>query len=181
MTGKLPKRTRPRLGNCPPSNAELVKSNRIRRRAHDRAEGLAKQAPRKPPVPVVTFFLDKIKAEVRNHLMKIEGPDAYGAKSFHFVNCPVVYIRDIIEQHKRVKGRWVELPPKYSKWRVFPYAEPLLPEDDVHSLAQFIGIKAPLTAWAATGMLDGLVLRDLPKEARQGRFDRPGETTKRAA
>lgn len=164
MAGKLPKRTRPRLGNCPPSNAELVKSNRIRRRSIARSllssafnDGLVPK-PRLPPVPVVTFFLSL-------DVCKVSGT--------------AILTRE--RQTQRSGHGWKAREfTAYGKWRPMKDATQLL-AGEISPTATYIGIKAPLTSWAATGMLDGLVLRDIPKEARQGRFDRPGETTKRAA
>lgn len=119
-----------------------------------------KQLSRRPAPILVLFFLDRIKTKVDHKLHKII--DDTGTTSFSSV--PVVMIRDIrTKRVKGLRGRMID-EEHYTQWRPFHGAMPISAQDDVSETSQFIGIQAPMTAWAAAGLLDGMVLRDLPRE-----------------
>jgi len=147
------------------------KSKRLARRAALRAlTSLSKDPFPRPPRPapiLVLFFLDRIKTKVDHKLNTVF--DESGNISFSSV--PVVMIRDLrTKRVKGPKGRMIE-EDHLTQWRVFAGAMPVREQDDVSETSQFIGIQAPMTAWAAAGLLDGMVLRDLPREERAKPYD----------
>jgi len=145
-----------------------AKEKRLARRAQERAEGLAKQMPRRPAPILVLFFLDRIKTKVDHKLSKIV--DESGTTSFS--STPVVMIRDIrTKRVKGFKGRMID-EEHYTQWRPFVGAMPVRAQDDVSETSQFVGIQASMDAWVKAGLLDGMVLRDLPREEKAREYRR---------
>ncbi len=126
----------------------------------DILRSLAKDKITRRPAPIlILFFLDKIKTKIDFKLNKLV--DAAGLVSFSSV--PVVMIRDI--RSKQVKhGKRMVTEDHFTAWRVFAHAMPVREQDDVAAGSQFIGVQAPMEAWAKAGLLEGMILRDLPRE-----------------
>lgn len=181
MAGKLPKKKPYFHGGI---SAPVWKAKRRSRRAAERHTALEpvflpehqKTKPRRPAPILVLFFLDRIKTKVDHKLEKVVDP--YGT-SFSFTSTPVVMIRDI--RTKKVKhGKRMVEEEHFTQWRPFPHAMPVCDQDNVSATSQFIGIQAPMDAWAKAGLLDGMILRDLPRE-QTNRFVDAALQKKRAA
>lgn len=115
---------------------------------------------RRPISPCVTYFLSAATTKVEFKLQKVgEG------ETTRFNSVPIVFIRELTEKRRKVKGRMIT-ETHFANWRPFHNAEPVREHDDCLSLP-FVGIKAPLTAWIASGLLDGLIIQDQPKEQRE--------------
>jgi hypothetical protein len=140
------------------------------RRAEERDGGwdkVRKAAQPRPVAPVITFFLDRL-------LCKVEDKSVAADRGVL-----VVYTRTVHTKRQRVRGKWV-YEEHFGKWRPFRGAEPALARDQTTPLFSHIGIRAPITAWANQGLLDGMVDRDLPREQRRPEF-KPVGHAKRAA
>lgn len=138
------------------------------KRAQARADGTlitASKLLRRPaPAPILTFALSTFTTMVEHKLVKIEED----GKLARFDSVPQVLIRELTEKVKRV-GKKTFTETHYSKWRVFQNASPVSDQYRIKQLP-FIMISAPITAWVAAGLLDGMVMRDIPREEQQRSF-----------
>jgi len=140
------------------------KARRKIKRECERAAGVTKYQ-RKPVAPILTFCLSRMTTKIEYKLIKIVGVVIENTPPFppYFESVPVVFIRDLKETKRKVGKRFVT-DTEYTKWREFHHASPVRDQDNTTSSSPFVLIQAPITAWVACGLHDGLVARDLPRE-----------------